>query len=84
MPIGKSHYLHHKEVVNGNQANEENVRNSDSEQMRNKNSETKSKWQYQYIIPPSIDATCLAVGDFPVPQGLWLPVRFFQALLPLS
>ena len=36
------------------------------------------------IIPLAIDATSLAVEDLPVPQGLQLPARFFQALLPLS
>ena len=36
------------------------------------------------IIPPAIDATSLAVEDLPVPQGLQLLARFFQALLPLS
>ena len=36
------------------------------------------------IIPPAIDATSLAVEDLPVPQGLQLPARFFQAPLPLS
>ena len=36
------------------------------------------------IIPPAIDSTCLAVEYFPVPQGLQLLARFFQALLPLS
>ena len=36
------------------------------------------------IIPPAIDATSLAAEDLAVPQGLQLPARFFQALLPLS